>query len=252
MSESDDAQIVYTLDGSEPTSSSKKVSNGTAIPFTEEGDYILKAGLLLSSGEVKGIITRSYTLKEDKPLEFVIPSFCTMGSDEVCAFFEAPMTWTNTVACWAWTDTPSDNFTYSQRSGWPGVDCVMIGTADNGNAVWKWTWDGTKEKNSSATQPAKIIFSNAGSPQTADLVFQNGGYYDKDGLKAVVTALDNTPKVDFNEDGDMNVTDVVTLINCISKDDFTGINKEDADVNGDGEVNVTDVVTLILMIATAK
>ena len=67
-----------------------------------------------------------------------------------------------------------------------------------------------------------------------------------------IVEMDNTPKVDFNEDNEMNVTDVVTLINCISKDDFTGINKEAADVNGDGEVNVTDVVTLILMIATAK
>ena len=60
------------------------------------------------------------------------------------------------------------------------------------------------------------------------------------------------PTGDFNEDGDMNVTDVVTLISCISKNDFTGINKEAADVNGDGEVNVTDVVTLILMIATTN
>ena len=187
VSESDDAQIVYTLDGSEPTSSSKKVSNGTAIPFTEEGDYILKAGLLLSSGEVKGIITRSYTLKEDKPLEFVIPSFCTMGSDEVCAFFEAPVNWTSTIACWAWTNTPSDNFTYSQRKDWPGVDCVKIGTTDEGYDVWKWTWDGTKQNNSSATKPAFIIFSNAGTPQTADLNFQNGGYYTKDGLKGVVS-----------------------------------------------------------------
>ena len=58
--------------------------------------------------------------------------------------------------------------------------------------------------------------------------------------------------VDFNEDGDMNVTDVVTLISCIAKNDFTSVSKEAADVNGDGEVNVTDVVTLIIMIATAN
>ena len=64
--------------------------------------------------------------------------------------------------------------------------------------------------------------------------------------------MESSPKVDFNEDSKMDVTDVVTLINCISKNDFTGISKEAADVNGDGEVNVTDVVTLILMIATAK
>ena len=67
-----------------------------------------------------------------------------------------------------------------------------------------------------------------------------------------IVEMESTPKVDFNEDSKMDVTDVVTLINCISKNDFTGISKEAADVNGDGEVNVTDVVTLILMIGTAN
>ena len=67
-----------------------------------------------------------------------------------------------------------------------------------------------------------------------------------------IVEMESAPKVDFNEDSKMDVTDVVTLINCISKNDFTGISKEAADVNGDGEVNVTDVVTLILMIAKAK
>jgi hypothetical protein len=64
---------------------------------------------------------------------------------------------------------------------------VKIGTTDEGYDVWKWTWDGTKQNNSSATQPTFIIFSNAGTPQTADLNFQNGGYYTKDGLKGVVS-----------------------------------------------------------------
>ena len=186
VSENDNAQLVYTLDGSEPTASSTKVNSGTSLSFSEEGDYILKVGLLVD-GSVKSVIKRNYTLKEDHPEEFIIPAFCTVGENEVCAFFEAPVNWTSTIACWAWCDTPSENFTYSQRQNWPGVDCVKIGTADNGNDVWKWTWDGTKEKNSSATQPAKIIFSSAGSPQTADLPFQNGGYYDREGLKAVVT-----------------------------------------------------------------
>ena len=59
--------------------------------------------------------------------------------------------------------------------------------ADNGNKVWKWTWDGTKEKNSSATKPAKIIFSNNGTPQTADLIFTQGGYYNEKGLQRTIT-----------------------------------------------------------------
>jgi hypothetical protein len=58
----------------------------------------------------------------------------------------------------------------------------LLGVAENGNKVWKWTWDGTKESNTSLTQPGMIIFSNHGSPQTADLKFQNGGYYNEKGL----------------------------------------------------------------------
>ncbi|MCR5643090.1 MAG: Omp28-related outer membrane protein [Prevotella sp.] len=53
---------------------------------------------------------------------------------------------------------------------------------------------------------------------------------------------------DINGDGEVNVTDVVTLINYIAKDDFSGVDKSTLDLNGDGNVDVTDVVTLILMI----
>jgi hypothetical protein len=45
--------------------------------------------------------------------------------------------------------------------------------------VFKWT-------STKATAPDYIIFSGGGS-QTADFPFQNGGYYNKDGLKATVT-----------------------------------------------------------------
>ena len=67
------------------------------------------------------------------------------------------------------------------------MKCTYLGvTANNGNKVWKWTWDGTKQNNSAATQPAKIIFNNTSSPQTDDLTFANGGYYNKNGLVKVL------------------------------------------------------------------
>ena len=43
-------------------------------------------------------------------------------------------------------------------------------------------WDGTKEKDTSLTQPEMIIFSSEGSPQTEDMSFVNGGYYTDYGL----------------------------------------------------------------------
>lgn len=178
------AQLVYTIDGSTPTASSTKAVSGTALEL-EVGTTTLRVGLLID-GKVSGTISRTYVVKQkesEKPVE--IPSFCVVKSGETCAFFEAPDTWTNTIMCWAWTNTPADNFTYANKN-WPGVACQELGTAANGRKVWKWTWDGIKQNNSSATQPAFIIFNNDGSPQTSDLNFENGGYYTKDGLKGKV------------------------------------------------------------------
>ena len=158
VSASSDAKLVYTTDGSEPSASNgKQVASGTSL--TIDATTTLKVGLLVGSS-VTGIITRTFTYREpEQEPEIVIPDFCKVNEGEVCAFFEAPTSWTSTIYCWAWTDSPADNFT-SPNGKWPGVACELLGTAANGNKVWKWTWDGTKEKNSSATQPAKIIFSN--------------------------------------------------------------------------------------------
>ena len=59
-------------------------------------------------------------------------------------------------------------------------------------------------------------------------------------------------KTDINNDNEVNVTDVVTLISYIAKNDFSSVDKNTLDLNGDGNVDVTDVVTLILMIGTAN
>ena len=52
---------------------------------------------------------------------------------------------------------------------------------------------------------------------------------------------------DINADGEVNVTDITTLISYIL-DNAEGVNSAVVDVNNDGEVNVTDVTTLISMI----
>ena len=129
---------------------------------------------------VQGIEPSAITLpvlpqEEQQTVE--VPSFCTVTAGETCAFFEAPTSWTADIMCWAWIDN-GDNFT---GGTWPGVPCTLLGTANSGNKVYKWTYSG-----SLTTKPGKIIFSNNGTPQTSDLPFQNGGYYTKDGLKAVV------------------------------------------------------------------
>ena len=187
VSNTDDAQLVYTLDGSEPSATNgTPCLSGTLLHV--DATMTLKVGLLVN-GVISGIITRTFNYQEAEPEPVVvIPDFCTVAEGEVCAFFEAPADWTNTICCWAWCDSPSENFTYSQRKNWPGIDCELLGTAPNGNKVWKWTWDGTKQNNSSATQPQKIIFNNTGQPQTENLDFTQAGYYNDEGLQGVVTA----------------------------------------------------------------
>ena len=57
------------------------------------------------------------------------------------------------------------------------------------------------------------------------------------------------PQGDLNDDQTVNVSDVVTLITYITKNDFSAVDKNSLDLNGDGKLDVTDVVTLILIIA---
>lgn len=173
------AQLVYTTNGSNPTASSTKAATGTKIKISGKGTTTtLKVGLLVGS-TVSKVITRTYTIKAEEVEEpFTIPDFCQASAGETCAFFEAPLTWGNTIYCWAWGNGGSPNYT---GGTWPGQACTKVGTRD-GKGVWKWTYTGTL-----TTKPDKIIFSNNGAPQTENLSFTNAGYYDKNGLKDVVT-----------------------------------------------------------------
>ena len=183
------AKLVYTLDGSNPTAASANVADGSTVSIPV-GTTTLKVAMLIGS-EVKGIVSRDYVVKEkesEKPVD--IPTFCQVNDGEMCAFFEAPSTWTSTIKCWAWNNQA--NFT---GGSWPGQECQLLGTASNGNKVWKWTYSGTL-----TTQPTGIIFNNNGSPQTDDLAFENGGYYTRDGLKGnVITAgISDVQRSTFN------------------------------------------------------
>jgi alpha-amylase len=107
-----------------------------------------------------------------------VPDFCTMEEGERCVFFEAPISWGSQIFVWAWMDGgKGEDFL---GTNWPGVNATKIGTADNGNSVWKWTVTGS-------ANPDNIIFSGGGM-QTGNMKYTNGGYYfAKDGLKATVT-----------------------------------------------------------------
>ena len=113
-----------------------------------------------------------------------VPSFCTVADGEKCAFFEVPASWkmssSQVVKCWCW-DTQ-----YNYTTGvWPGSTCVKVGTADNGNAVWKWTFKESEKKTATDNTNEGIIFNDGKSNdaiQTDNLVFENAGYYSVNGM----------------------------------------------------------------------
>lgn len=65
VSAAQDAQLVYTLDGSEPTVSSAKASSGARVSIPL-GETTLKVGLLVG-GKVSGVVSRTYNVSEFQP-----------------------------------------------------------------------------------------------------------------------------------------------------------------------------------------
>jgi alpha-amylase len=104
-----------------------------------------------------------------------IPSDCTVSEGEICAFFEAPVSFGSTVYCYRWDEN------YQYTGSWPGVKCTKVCTVGGGKSVYKWTFKESEKKSHSATNEG-IIFNNNSGKQTGDMVFLNGGYYLEDGL----------------------------------------------------------------------
>ena len=155
----------------------------TAGSYTPNGDWKKVISGYHYAYYVQGIEPSAITLPElkndEQPQDGTfngIPSFCKVNAGEICAFFEAPVSWGSQIYTWAWING-GDGKDYVGAS-WPGVSATLIGTADNGNKVYKWT-------STQTTAPNNIIFSGSGN-QTGDFIFTNGGYYTKDGQQGIV------------------------------------------------------------------
>ena len=139
------AQLVYTLDGSEPTAYSTKVASGTSIDIT--GACTLKVGLLIGS-TVSSIITREYTINTFQPYDITI----YVNTDKVG--------WSN-VNFWTWG---GDGTHAPTNSNWPG-DKVSSTTTINGKQWYAKTYT-----INSASDCINFVFSTGtGSPQTIDI-----------------------------------------------------------------------------------
>ena len=116
VSQSDNAQLVYTIDGSEPTASNGiKVSNGANVTINKS--CVLKAGLLIN-GAVSGVITRNYTIGADDGFE---PYEITVYLKDPTV---APNNWPR-VTFYSW-----DSDMNTQNGNWPGENITDVKEVD--------------------------------------------------------------------------------------------------------------------------
>ena len=170
VSNEDNAKLVYTTNGTEPTASSKKAKSGEEIeiPF---GETTLKVGLLID-GVVSGVLTRTY--KVEKPAAFEPYDITVYANADKVG-------WTSGFNFWAWCDSPNENLTVSGK--WPG-DKVTQSKEIEGK---KWFYQTYKIK--SKSYMVSFVFSTGtGSPQTVNFANINKDTYleiqnEKDGAK---------------------------------------------------------------------
>ena len=199
VSNADDAQLVYTTDGTEPTASSKKAKSGEEleIPF---GETTLKVGLLMN-GAVSSILTRNY--KVEKPAAF--------DPYDITVYVNADQVgWKDGFNFWAWCDSPKENLTV--KGVWPG-DKMTQSKVIEGK---KWYYQTYKIK--SKNYMVSFVFSTGtGSPQTVDFTNIN-----KDTYLEVQNEKDNEGHYKIKDvTADMPTTGITaapTIDNTASKD----------------------------------
>ena len=140
VSQTEGAKLVYTLDGSNPTSKSTTVESGKEISIN--GTCTLKVGLLVN-GEVRNIATHQYTIEKFKAYKFMV----YVNADAV--------KW-SPLYCYTWKKAASVE--------WPGEK--MTETKTIGGTTWYY-----KEVSiDNATELVNVIFNNGkDKPQTVDI-----------------------------------------------------------------------------------
>ena len=140
VSQTEGVKLVYTLDGSNPTSKSTTVESGKEISIT--GTCTLKVGLLVN-GEVRNIATHQYTIEKFKAYKFMV----YVNADAV--------KW-SPLYCYTWKKAASVE--------WPGEK--MTETKTIGGKTWYY-----KEVSiDNATELVNVIFNNGkDKPQTVDI-----------------------------------------------------------------------------------
>ncbi len=247
VSQTAGAQIVYTLDGSEPTATNGTVIASGGIARINKC-LTMKAGLLIN-GAVTGVITRHYTVvnEEYDPYEITV----YLKDPTV-----SPNNWPQ-VAYYCW-----DSNDVQQCGNWPG-QVVTDTRVINGVKFYYKTFTITGTNYS-----VNFVFSQggstAGSHQTVDVkgvretsffevTTQTNKYQVRNVTADYLPYLDEEPLLgDVNGDGFVNISDVTLFVNSMMTEALENLVIENADINRDGFINISDVTTLINMILNSR
>ena len=244
VSQTDGAQLVYTLDGSEPTASNgTKVADGSSVNIS--ANTTLKVGLLIN-GAVSGVITRNYSIENADFEPYEITVFLKDPT-------VAPNNWPQ-VNFYTW-DSSDKQF----NGNWPG-EAITATKVVNGVKFYYHTYTITGKN-----YYMNFVFnqggSTAGSHQTEDVTdvrktsffevtTQTNKYEVKDVTDIYLPYL-NGVTGDVNGDEEVNIADVNALIDILLGNAAADDVMQRADVNGDGEVSIADVNALIGIILRA-
>ena len=243
VSSTSGAQIVYTLDGTEPTATNGTViASGAAVTINK--CCTLKAGLLVN-GAVRGVITRNYTVQNE-----------VYDAYEITVFLKDPTTAPNNwpqVAYYCW-----DSNNVQQCGNWPGevvTDTRMV----NGEKFYYKTFTIT-----GTNYTVNFVFSQGGSTasshQTVDVTgvrttsffevtTQTNKYQVSNVTDTYLPYLDvvTTPG-DVNGDTLVDIDDVTALISRVLGNAVEPFDATAADLDDNGQVDIDDVTMLISMI----
>lgn len=221
----EDATLVYTTDGSDPTAQSASVASGGTVHI---GNSCTLKAALLQDGQVSGAITRDYTIE-------------SFEAHTATVYLKDPQ-WSS-VHFYAWDTNGTLN------GSWPG-NAVTDTKVVEGNTYYYKSFD-----ISTPTYTFNIIFDQGSSDaQTVDIgPISQDVYYEIAGTNSAGKFLVNDItdqigagglKGDVNGDGCVNVEDVTALVNFI----LSGGTADNGDINADGALNASDVTELVSLI----
>ena len=245
VSASSAAQIVYTLDGSQPSATNGTVvADGSTINIRRS--CVLKAGLLIN-GAVTGVITRNYTVVNEDYDAYEITVFLKDPT-------AAPNNWPRvTYYCW-------DSNGQQLCGGWPG-EVITDTRVVHGETFYYKTFTIT-----SSQYNVNFVFSqggsNASSYQTVDVTgVRQTSFFEvttqTNKFQVANVTAQYLPYLDHDvEPGDVNgnflidMDDLSTLINYLLTGDASLIDPVGANVNETGGIDMDDLSALINYLLT--